>query len=167
MSLKFLDILREWNDPADYPDPSGESFVDPEYNDVDIEFSLVKYDSNTGLFITQHIETKKYYLSHTDGVDGDLYQADTYSYSDYDEDGAYTYDEIDKDNAEMTVDSLLMHATIAHQEDDIGIDFDEWESGRGICLVDNILLRGLYLNDRETFDNVNQMLKDYNREKRK
>jgi hypothetical protein len=167
MSLKLTDLLEGWYDPPEYDEPTGDSFVDSDYNDVNITFDFIGRDKQTGLFVTKHKETGKMYVSHTDNIDFDMYTADTYSVEDHDEDGRYSYEEIDKDNAELTVDSMVLYCSVAYEEDDMGKDFDEWESGIAIIEVGNIILRGFYLHDQPIYKSLIKIIEDYSRKERK
>ena len=162
MGLKLTDIVEGWYDPPEYPDASGESFVDEELNDVEDLFVFIGQHKESGHFIVQHKETKKFYLGHTDSIDIEYYQADTYEEYDEDEDGSYTYERVDKDNAVMTQESLTMFSTICYNEEDIAIDFDEWETGIGLGLIDKILLRGFYMYDKENYMVIVSLIKKHN-----
>lgn len=160
--MKLSNLFEGYYDPPEYPDSSGMGFYDDELDEVEDQFNLVLWDRKSGLFVTEHKNTKKKYLSHTDAVDIEYYMADMYPEEDEDEDGRYTYHRLDKDNAEMVEESLTMYATIAYEEEDIGKDFDEWETGIALIEVGNILLRGLYINERETYNTLLNLIKEKN-----
>lgn len=165
--MKLLDLLEGWYDPPEYDEPSGESFVDEDYNDEPLLFNYEGHDKESGIFLVRHVETNKLYISHTDLIDHNLYQADTYTEYDEDEDGSYSYERVDKENAELTRDSMRLHATLAYNEGEVGIDFDEWESGIPIIEFGNIILRGFYLYDEDTFNKLNNLIRKIDLEKKK
>lgn len=165
--MKLLDLLEGWYDPPEYDDPSGESFVDEDYNDEPFLFNYEGHDKNSGLFVVRHIETGKRYMGHTDYIDSGMYQADTYTEWDQDEDGSYSYEVVDVDNASLTPDSIRLFATVAYNEGDMGIDFDEFETGIAIIEISVILLRGLYENDKKTFSDLTNLLKTISQKKTK
>jgi hypothetical protein len=153
--MKLLDLVLEYYDsPPDYPDPDGWGYYNEEYDDVENEFNLVFLDSQTGIFVTEHKTSKKKYLSHTDAVEDEFYTSDKYFESDYDEDGPYTYERFDKDNMVLSNESLTMYATISYTNEDIGIDFDQWESGVALIELGNIFLRDAFLHDKHLFRNI-------------
>lgn len=165
--MKLLDLLEGWNDPPEYDDPSGESFVDEDYNDEKLLFNYDGHDKESGLFVVRHVESGKRYVGHTDYIDYDMYQADTYTEWDRDEDGSYSYEVVDKDNASLTPDSMRLQATIAFNEGDMGVDFDEWETGIAIIEFGNVFLRGLYLNDKKTYESLINLIRKINLSEKK
>jgi len=152
--MKFSDLFEGYYDPPEYPDSTGEGFYDSELDDVEDRFELLLWDKKTGLFIVRDKQTQDKYLSHTDMVDNDYYMAEKYPEEDEDEDGRYSYDVLDKDNAEMVEGSLTMYATIAMEEGDVGKDYDEWESGIGLIEYGPIIIRGLYINEKPLFKSL-------------
>ena len=164
--MKLLDILEGWYDPPEYDEPSGDSFVDDDYNYEELLFNYLGHDKESGLFIVQHIGNGKKYVGHTDSIDYDMYQADTYTEYDQDEDGHYSYERVDKENAELTTDSMRLLATIAFNEGEVGLDFDQWETGYAITELSNVILRGFFLNDKETYRSLIKLINDIDLKRR-
>jgi hypothetical protein len=166
--MKLLDLLEGWNDPPEYVDRSGVSFLDPDYNDVKITFDYIGYDKNSGIFIVKHNETGKRYISHTDYIDSSMYEADIYEVYDRDEDGGYYYDEIDEDNARLTESSMVLFATVSYNDGLIGQNFDDWESGSSLVELDKNTLRSFYVNDKKAYNNLIKFIQEITlKEKRK
>lgn len=163
--MRLYNLTEDYNDPPEYPESTGEGFYDSELDDVKDNFQLLLWDKNTGLFIVQHRIKKTKFIAHTDMIDNDYYMADKYPEEDEDEDGRYSYDVIDKDNAEMVEGSLTMYSTIAFEEGDVGKDFDEWESGIGLIEYGRIIIRGLYINDKPLFKSLMDIIKQSNTKK--
>lgn len=161
--MKLYDLFEGYYDPPEYPDSSGMGFYDSELDDVEDQFDLILWDKKTGLFIVKNKITDKRYLSHTDMVDIDYHMADTYPEEDEDEDGRYIYHRLDKDNAEMVEESLTMFATIAMEEGDVGKDYDEWESGISLIEYGRIIIRGLYINEKDVFKSLMDIIKQSKR----
>jgi hypothetical protein len=161
--MKLYDLFEGYYDPPEYPDSSGMGFYDDELDDVEDQFDLLLWDKKTGLFIVRNKQTKIKYLSHTDMVDIDYYMADMYPEEDEDEDGRYTYNRLDKDNAEMVEESLTMFATIAMEEGDVGKDYDEWETGVSLIEYGRIIIRGLYINEKDVFNSLMDIIKQSKR----
>lgn len=162
-----MELLEGWYDPPEYDEPSGDSFVNDDYNDVIITFSYVGYDKNSGIFIVRHKETGKRYISHVDYIDYDMYVADVYEVYDRDEDGGYYYDEIDKDNASLSQSSMVLFATISYNEGSIGQNFDDWESGSSIVELDKSTLRSFYLNDKKIYNDLIKFIREITLKERK
>lgn len=163
--MKLMELLEGWYDPPEYPDSSGESYYDSDLNDEKDLFKLILWDKETDLFIVQHETTNKKYIGHTDGIDRKFYMADTYTETDYDEDGRYSYETIDEDNLELVEGSITMYSTVAHQNEDVGVDYDEFESGIALIEFSSIILRGFYLNDKPTFDRLTNSIRKQNEKK--
>ena len=161
--MKFSDLFEGYYDPPEYPDSTGEGFYDSELDDVEDRFELLLWDKKTGLFIVRNKQTQDKYLSHTDMVDIDYYMADKYPEEDEDEDGRYSYDTLDKDNAEMVEGSLTMFATISMEEGDVGKDYDEYESGVALIEYGKIIIRGLYINEKSVFNSLMDIIKQSNK----
>ena len=161
--MKLYDLFEGYYDPPEYPDSSGMGFYDDELDDVEDQFDLLLWDKKTGLFIVRNKQTKIKYLSHTDMVDIDYYMADMYPEEYEDEDGRYTYNRLDKDNAEMVEESLTMFATIAMEEGDVGKDYDEWETGVSLIEYGRIIIRGLYINEKDVFNSLMDIIKQSKR----
>mgnify|MGYP001153030332 CR=1 FL=1 len=165
--MKKYNLFEYWSDEPDYPESEGLSFVDDELNDVEDLFGLIGHNTMSGLFVVYHLESGKKYISHTDMVEKEYFQADSYSQTDRDEDGSYSYRELDMDNAEMTEESLTMFATISYEEDDRGIDFDQWESGVALIEVTNIILKESYINDKSLYKDIINIIRNYETQKLK
>lgn len=155
-----MELLEDWDDPPEYRQPLGDSFLDAEYNDVKISFDYVGYDKNSGIFIVRHKETGKRYISHADYIDPSMYVADVYEIYDKDEDGGYYYEEIDEDNAILTTSSLVLFATISYDDKSIGQNFDDWESGVSLIELGKIILRDLYVNDKKTYNFLIKLIQE-------
>ena len=54
----------------------------------------------------------------------------------------------------LSNESLTMYATISYTNEDIGIDFDQWESGVALIELGNIFLRDAFLHDKHLFRNI-------------
>jgi hypothetical protein len=161
--MKLYNLFEGYYDPPEYPDSSGMGFYDDELDDVEDQFDLLLWDKKTGLFIVRNKQTKIKYLSHTDMVDIDYHMADMYPEEDEDEDGRYTYNRLDKDNAEMVEESLTMFATIAMEEGDVGKDYDERETGVSLIEYGRIIIRGLYINEKDVFNSLMDIIKQSKR----
>lgn len=161
--MKLYNLFEGYYDPPEYPDSSGMGFYDDELDDVEDQFDLLLWDKKTGLFIVRNKQTKIKYLSHTDMVDIDYHMADMYPEEDEDEDGRYTYNRLDKDNAEMVEESLTMFATISMEEGDVGKDYDEWETGVSLIEYGRIIIRGLYINEKDVFNSLMDIIKQSKR----
>ena len=166
--MKLVELLEGWNDPPEYNDRSGVSFLNPDYNDVTIAFDYVGHDKDSGIFIVKHKETGKRYISHTDYIDSSMYEADVYEVYDRDEDGGYYYDEIDEDNAMLTDSSMVLFATVSYNNEPIGQNFDDWESGSSLVELDKNTLRSFYVNDKKAYNNLIKFIQEITlKEKRK
>jgi hypothetical protein len=56
-----------------------------------------------------------------------------------------------------------MFATIAMEEGDVGKDYDEWETGVSLIEYGRIIIRGLYINEKDVFNSLMDIIKQSKR----
>lgn len=154
--MKLLDLLEGWNDPPEYNEPSRSGFRDDSLDGVKPTMKFIAYDKydykskeGSDYILVMDPNTNKGYVFHKDMVPDEYYQSDYYSEYDQDEDGYYSYDEFDDENAELTSDSYEVFATIMFKEGNITDSFDEYENGDKILLLNRKSLKELSEYDKD------------------
>jgi hypothetical protein len=159
--MKLLELLEGWYDPPEYNEPSREGFRDESLDDVKPTMTFLGHDkynykdkSGSDIVVLMDNNTQKGYVFHSDFVPDEYYMSDYYSESDQDEDGYYSYDEFDDDNATLTEHSYEVFGTVMLQQNMVAKTLSEYEDGEKILELNRNSLSDLSTYEKSTHDAI-------------
>jgi hypothetical protein len=151
--MKLFNLVSEYYDPPEYPDPDREGFRDSSLDDVDNIFTFLGRDEQWGWTVLKLDHTERLFLCIDDEIDEDYYY------------GQYYSDGYNDDYDELVQMSYEVYCSVRYQAGEISKDIDSYEDDKGPLEITNNSLREMYIYDKDMYVRVIKILKDYNSKK--